>query len=219
MGNDDLVHQVLGALGPNGLQSIAGQIGASPQQTANAVGVALPVLLGALGRNAQRPGGADAIYSAVQRQHTGLDLGSVLAGALSGGGNGGAILGHVLGPKQAPAASAVSQASGLGQGQSLKLLMMLAPLVMAALGKRTQQGGLNSQGLGGLLAQLATQLATGGGLGGNVANAVLDRDGDGDVDLSDLLATAGGASAPPRAPQAQPQGGLGDILGTIFGKR
>ena len=100
MGNDDLISQVLRSLGPDAVQSIAGQIGAPPQQTASAVEVALPMILGAMGRNAAQPGGADAIHSALQRDHAGLDIGSVLGSVLGGGGDGAGILGHVLGGKQ-----------------------------------------------------------------------------------------------------------------------
>lgn len=207
MANDDLISQVLG---PNTLQAIAGQLGAPTGQTASAVGVALPLLLGALGRNASQPGGAEAIHAAVRNEHSGLDLGTVLAGVLGGGGDGGAILGHVLGQRQGNATTAVSQASGLGTDQAAKLMAMLAPLVMAWLGNRTQQGGLDSQGLGGLLQKLGTQLSGGGSLGGSLMNAVLDQDGDGDVDLADILAAGKGTGAPP-------DGGLGGLLGSIFG--
>jgi hypothetical protein len=209
MDNHDLLTPILGALSPASLQTLAQQIGAPPQQTASAVGVALPVLLGALSRNASQPGGAQALHAALQRDHSGVDVGRALSGALGGGGAGAAILDHILGQRQGKAASTVSQASGLDPSQSTRLMAMLAPLVMAALGARTQQAGLDPRGLGGLLTQLGAQLS-GTGLGGALMNAVLDKDGDGDVDLSDLLvATQGG----------QAQGGLGGLLGAFFGGR
>jgi|SRR4249919_1688906 len=213
MSGDDLISQVLGAIGPNAVQSIAGQIGASPDQTANAVQMALPMILGALGKNAGEPGGAEAIHTAVQNDHSGLDIGSVLSSVLGGGGNGAAILGHVLGARQDTAASGVSQASGLGQGQAMQLMAMLAPLVMAYLGNRTQQGGLSAQGLGGLLGQQHQQMTSGGGIGSTILNAVLDKNGDGNVDFSDILAAAQGSSSQP-----QQGGGIGGLLGSIFGK-
>ncbi len=212
MSNDDLISQILGAVGPSAIQSISGQIGAPPQQTANAVQVALPMILGALGKNAAQPGGADAIHSALQ-QHSGLDIGSVLGSVLGGGGDGAGILGHVLGGRQTNAANGVSQASGLGQGQAMQLMMMLAPIVMAYLGNRTQQGGLSAQGLGGLLGQQHQQIAGSGGIGSTLMNAVLDKDGDGDVDFSDILAAASGSGS-----SGGQQGGIGGLLGSIFGK-
>ena len=216
MSNDDLISQILGAVGPDAIQSISGQIGAPPQQTANAVQVALPMILGALGKNATQPGGADAIHSALQ-QHSGLDLGSVLGSVLGGGGDGAGILGHVLGGRQTNAASGISQASGLGQGQAMKLMMMLAPIVMAYLGNRSQQAGMTPQGLGGLLGQQHQQIAGGGGIGGTLMNAVLDKDGDGDVDFSDILAAASGATGG-NTGAPQQGGGIGGLLGSIFGK-
>lgn len=213
MGTDDLISQVLRSLGPDAVQSIAGQIGAPPQQTASAVEVALPMILGAMGRNAAQPGGADAIHSALQRDHSSLDIGSVLGSVLGGGGDGAGILGHVLGGKQNNAATGVSQASGLGKGQAMQLMMMLAPIVMAYLGNRSRQQGMDSQGLGGLLGQQTQQISSAGGIGGTLMNAVLDKDGDGDVDFSDILAAASDSGASP-----QQQGGLGGLLGSIFGK-
>ncbi|KFN41286.1 DUF937 domain-containing protein [Arenimonas oryziterrae] len=217
MSSDDLISQVLGAIGPDAVQSIAGQIGAPPGQTADAVQMALPLILGALGKNASQPGGAEAIHAAVQNDHSGLDIGSVLGSVLGGGGDGAAILGHVLGARQNTAASGVSQASGLGQAQVMQLMAMLAPIVMAYLGNRTQHEGLGAQALGGLLGRQHQQISSGGGgLGGTILNAVLDKDGDGDVDFSDILAAAQGSTGTSQS--TQPQSGLGGLLGSIFGK-
>lgn len=216
MDNSDLLRQVIGSLGPDSVNTLAAQVGASPQQTAQALEVALPLLLGGLGRNAAQPGGADAIQAAVRRDHSGLDLGNVLGQVLGGGGDGAAILGHVLGSRQNNAAGAVSQASGLGKGQAMQLLAMLAPLVMAYLGRGGASGAQASGGggLSDILGQLGRQFGSGGGgIGGALATAVLDKDGDGDVDFSDLLGSARSTGDSPSR-----DGGLGGLIGSIFGK-
>ncbi|MFA5682932.1 MAG: DUF937 domain-containing protein [Lysobacteraceae bacterium] len=192
------------------IDGIAQAIGASPQQTSTAINAAIPLLLGQLSRNASTPEGAASLQNAVARDHSGggMDLGGMLGGllgAMSGGGSsagglgdGAAILGHIFGNKQPRVNAGVSQASGLNMGQVSSLLAMLAPLVMRVLGQQSQQGG-GLGGLGGLLGAEAKQAQA--GAGGGLLGALLDRDGDGDVDLSDLLQSGGG------------------LLGGLFGKR
>lgn len=224
------LEQLLGQLGPDTISRMSTQIGASPQQTQQALQAALPMLLGALQRNASTPQGAQALHGALARDHGSVDLGGLLGGLLGGGGNAGAglggmlgggggglgdllgavtgamggaqpqrrspiedgkaILGHVFGTQQSRATAGVARASGLDSASASSLLAMLAPMLMGALGKTTAQQGLGAGGLSDLLGQLT------GGLGGQRGGAglqqalgnVLDKDGDGDVDASDLLA-------------------------------
>jgi hypothetical protein len=99
------------------------------------------------------------------------------------------ILKHVLGGSQERAATGVSRASGLSGQGSMALMAMLAPMVMAALGKMTASKGLDAGGLAGVIGgdmQRMGQTARPqqkGFMGG-----LLDADGDGDVDAADLLA-------------------------------
>ncbi|MBN8558602.1 MAG: DUF937 domain-containing protein, partial [Burkholderiales bacterium] len=82
---DDLMGQLQGAsLGP-----IAQQIGTDADTAGNAISAALPMLVGALGHNAQQPDGAAALFNALQRDHAGgaaMDLGGLLGGLLGAGG-------------------------------------------------------------------------------------------------------------------------------------
>jgi len=71
-----------------------------------------------------------------------------------------------------------------------KLLTMLAPLVMGALGKKQRQGGLNPSDLGGLLRQeQRTAVKQAPDLG--MLGSLLDADGDGDI--KDDVAKIGGS--------------------------
>jgi hypothetical protein len=189
--NNDLIGGLLDALGPRAMKNLANPIGAEPDQAHAAVQAALPILLGALARNAQDPDGAAALHQAIEQDHSAMELSHVLDSVSAGGGDGEAILRHVLGPKQSAAAEGVSQFAGIGRGQALQLLKMLAPLVLSYLARRSRGGGMNPAGLGALLGQQHQQLATQGGLGGQLMGAVLPRDHDGDVDFSDILGAAG----------------------------
>lgn len=190
---NDLMHQLQG----QPLAQMSQKLGLAPDETANAVSAALPLLMGALGRNASQPQGAEALFGALQKDHTGLDLGGVLGSVLGGGGHGGDILGHVFGAREQTAARGLGAATGMGGDRANTLLKMLAPIVMAYLAKRVLGGGggdaeaATPQALGSVLGQEQQQIRQQGGLGGGLLGAVLDRDGDGDADVSDLLKLGG----------------------------
>ena len=132
-------------LGGDAVRQISGRLGTDSDATNKAVSAALPVLLGALAKNSSSSGGAGALAGALDRDHDGSILDN-LAGFLGStqGGAGQSILKHILGGKQRGAESAVSQASGLDPAMVGKILQMLAPLVMGALGRQKRESGLSA---------------------------------------------------------------------------
>ncbi|MHC9085885.1 DUF937 domain-containing protein [Luteimonas sp. RIT-PG2_3] len=204
--SDSLTDQLFAQLSGAPLQQISQQLGVGQAQTAGAVSAALPLLLGALGRNAQQPQGAQALLGALQKDHAGgSDLGSLLGAVLGGGGSrqtdGAAILGHVLGGNQQRAETGLGQATGLGGDKAGQLMKILAPIVLAFLAKQMFQGNQGSAGtqanpsaelLGSILGKEQQQVRQQGGLGGGLLGAVLDQDGDGQLGLGDLLKIGGG---------------------------
>lgn len=219
--NKALMDELMAQLQGPAMGRMASQLGADLGTTQQAVGAALPMLLGALGRNTQQADGAAALLQALQRDHSGgqgaLDMGGLLGsllgggapaaapaapagglggmlGSLLGGGqapsrqlDAGGILGHILGGAQPRAESSLGQRTGLNAGQSRSLLMMLAPMLMSMLGQRVQAGGLSAQGLSQMLGQESAQAQQQGGMGSDLMTALLDQDGDGKVDMSDLM--------------------------------
>ena len=195
-----LTDDLAARLGGEPASRFAQQLGISQEQSSAAIRAALPLLLGALGRNASRPEGAQALFGALQKDHAGVDLGSVL-GAVIGGGqgrqaDGAGILGHIFGGSQERAEAGVAQATGLGQGQAGQLLKMLAPIVMAYLARQVMSGDGSqpsggAQALGGLLGREQQEIRQQGGLGGGLLGAVLDQDGDGQLGLGDLVKLGG----------------------------
>ena len=197
---DELLSQLQGAP----LQQIAEQLGTNPSQAQSAVAAALPMLLGALGRNAAQLQGAADLFGALQRDHVGRAagggglgdlLGSVLGG-MGGGGvgasaDGASILGHIFGGNQQRAEAGLGQATGLGANAG-QLLQILAPIVMAFLAQRAQAGGMDAGGLGAVLGREQAQVRQQGGVGGDLLGSLLDQDGDGQVGLGDLIKIGGG---------------------------
>lgn len=208
---------LLGQLQGQPLAQMGQHLGLSSGQTASAVAAALPLLIGALGRNSSQPQGAQSLFGALQQDHTGQDLGNVLGSALGGGGQGGQILGHIFGPQQQVAAQGLGAATGLGPDRANALLRLLAPLAMAYIAKRmydhrtanaptanapTANAGNGTtpaaadptpQSLGRQLGEEEQRITQQGGLGGSLLGAVLDRNHDGKVDFSDLMGLGGGA--------------------------
>ncbi len=193
---DDLFSQLSGPA----LQQISQQLGTGQTQTAGAVAAALPLLIGALGRNASQPQGAEALFGALGRDHSnaagmgiGDILGAVLGGTQSRQTDGLGQLGHIFGGRQTQAVNGLGQATGLGGDKAQMLLKILAPIVMAYLAKQVFGGGQaqasapTAGALGDILGQERRQVQQQGGVGGGLLGAVLDQDGDGDLDFNDML--------------------------------
>lgn len=206
---DELFAQLEGAP----LQQISQQLGIGKTQAAGAVSAALPLLIGALGKNASQPQGAEALFGALQKDHTGGgDIGSLLGMVLGGGAatrqtDGAGMLGHILGGQQGRAEQHLGEATGLGGDRAGQLMKILAPIVMAYLAKRmfssNEGGGGAASGitgggnptadvLGAILGREQQQVRQQGGIGGGLLGAVLDQDGDGQLGIGDLLKIGGG---------------------------
>lgn len=209
-----LTHDLAAQLQGQPAQRMAQQLGVDPATMQSAIGAALPLLIGALGRNASNPQGAQDLFGALQRDHAGAgSIGDVLGAVLGGGqgrqANGAGILEHVLGGRQPRAEQAVGQATGIGQDKANMLLRWLAPIVLAYLAKRmfenrqATDGGLSlpqdqsttraptPEVLGDILGQETRRVEQQDGPLGSVLGRVLDRDGDGDTDFGDLLKIGG----------------------------
>ena len=181
------------ALGGGTVSQISEAIGADEATTSNAIQTALPMLIGGLANNASSESGASSILNALNQDHDGsiLDnLGPLIANI--GGGQSAGILGHILGSRQPQVEQGISAASGLDMGKVAPLLMMLAPIVMGALGKTHQQsGGLDVGSLAGLLGGASQTMNSGNPLMG-MLGGLLDRDHDGSA-LDDVLGMVMGA--------------------------
>jgi hypothetical protein len=180
-------------LGGNAVNQISQQLGTDPATTQSAIAAALPMLVGALARNAQDPGKAGALANALGR-HDGSVLDDV-AGYLGRGdtSDGAGILGHVLGARKETVQTGLGQAAGIDPSKAGLLLSMLAPLVMGALGKAQREKGLDTGGLAGMLGgeQQRAADAAPGVMG--MLSSFLDRDHDGSVmdDIGGMLGKLG----------------------------
>ncbi len=180
-----------GPMGQMIIQGASSQLGQDSGKTQSAISAAIPMLMGALKKQASNPDAAPGLMNALQK-HDGGILDNVMD--IFGGGNvnedvvedGDKILGHVLGDKKETVAAALGQKSGLDLGSAMNILKMAAPIVMGMLGKQTKSQQVSNP----------TDLTNiiGGMLGGSketeehgsFIESILDQDGDGSV-VDDLF--------------------------------
>ena len=193
--NSDMGKQIIG--------SVSEKTGLDASQATKVVSSTLPALLGQMQNNLTSKDGASGLLTALTSgKHDGSILDN-LGGFLKGGdfSDGNKILGHVLGGNQDKMVQGLSSKTGVDSSIISKILPMLAPIIMGYLAKQTQKGGVSTgSGLNDILGGLM------GGSGGGLAS-MLDQNGDGKVGMDDAIAAVSNKS-----------GGLGGMLGKLFGK-
>ncbi|WP_352423653.1 DUF937 domain-containing protein [Proteiniphilum sp.] len=189
----DLSELLNSPMGQSIVKSVAGQLGMNEKEASGVVDMAVPALLAGMTRNAQSSDGAESLNKALETKHDGSLLNN-LSGILQGNtkelqqdGNG--ILGHVFGNNLSSVEQGISQKTGVSMNKVAPLLAMLAPVVMAYLGKQKRQTNTGAGGLGDLLGGLlggGQQKSRSGGGIMDMLGSALDKDGDGNP-LNDIL--------------------------------
>ena len=185
-------------LTPDRVSEISQQLGIDRATAQQAIDGALPVVLGGMAGNAQDPTGAAAIHAEADN-HAGIlgSLGGMLGGGGSGSGGGllgslgsmvgggalGGVLGSVLGGNHAAVQDGVTQASGLDSRRSKQLMLILVPIVLAAIAHHKKTSGADPAQVGATLqndaqtaqAQAAKQSPQLGGLLGGIMSHVMQK--------------------------------------------
>lgn len=195
-GLDELLNQI-----PT--QQIASRLGADEGEVNSAIQTLVPVLVGGLQQNAQDPDAASNIASAANNHAT--------SGLLDGGvsvdqvdeADGSKAISKIFGGNDTGQVASALAGGGAGNSDLIKkLLPILAPIVLAYIGKQLSGGGQ--------AAQPQTQ-AAGGGIGdilGSILGGGAAGGGGGDNPLGSILGSVLGGNK---------SGGLGDILGGLLG--
>jgi hypothetical protein len=176
---DSILQLLVTQLTAGAVSQISKKIGVDDKQAQQAVGMALPMIIGALNRNTMSSDGAEALVGALQRDHDGSILNNLpqAVGSQATMDDGAAILGHVLGDQQTGLVNSVSRATNLEPEQVSQIFAVLAPIVMGALGEMQRKNNLDAQGVSSLLQQERTTVEK--TLSGHTQ--LLDMDGAGDV--------------------------------------
>jgi hypothetical protein len=187
----DMITQQLGS---SMVDQMATKIGGDNDNIKRAAAMAVPMIMAALKRNSSSRSGAESLASALDKGHNDGGILGNLGGLLDGSSmkNGEKILGHVFHGKKDNMAQQLGRASGLGDKGAGDLMSMLAPMVMGALGKAKQQNGEGVSGLQDLLRQEQKTIQQRQPKQMSMIEGMLDSDGDGDVDMSDILKKGSG---------------------------
>ncbi|MGJ8684370.1 MAG: DUF937 domain-containing protein [Nonlabens sp.] len=207
----DLLQSDLGQTLINGASQKTGQ---PADKTANVLSQAMPLILGAMQRNASTPEGASSLNNALSDQrHSGgvLDMLGGLFGDGAGSSDdlvndGAGILRHVLGAKQPQVENALSKSSGMDMESVGQIIKIAAPILMGVLGKQKQAANVDQNGIGDLLGSVLGQSGT---HDQSFIEQILDADGDGSI-IDDVAGMVLGGN--------KKKGGLGGLLGGLFGK-
>lgn len=208
-------------LGKKIINGVSSSTETDENKTGSVLSMALPVLMKAMERNASTPEGAEGLMGALNNKHDGsiLDnLGDFFNNGVSEDAttDGGKILEHVLGSKQEGVEQVIGQKSGLDTSSVGNILKTAAPILMGLLGKQARNNNVSSQNdLNGMLGNLLGGASSNGPVTSEQTflEQVLDSDGDGSVidDVAGLLLGNNSDSD-------QKEGGLGGLLGGLFGK-
>ncbi|AYN01254.1 DUF937 domain-containing protein [Chryseobacterium sp. C-71] len=216
----NLIDLLTGNTGNQVAEQAENKFGISKNQIIALLAVATPLVISYLRNKSQDAKEAEALNNALDKDHDGsiLDDTSQLDNRQD---EGGSILSHVFGNQKNNVENQLSQNTGISIDKIGPILAMLAPVIMGYIGKEKQQNNVGAGGLGDLL----------GGILGGAQNQAQQQQSS---PLNDILGSVlgGGQSQSSGNPlndilgsvlggggqqQKQQQGGLGDLLGGLFG--
>jgi hypothetical protein len=135
------------------VQRSSREVDESPDKVKSVLGMALPMLMGAIKKNTSSSEGAEKLNSELEKEkHNGSILDSVKSGDLSGIlSEGSGILGHIFGGKQDKIVDAISSATQMDSSKVEKIIKMAAPVIMGILGKQKRKDDVGKSGISSLV--------------------------------------------------------------------
>ena len=185
--SSSLLESLLTQLGDGGVEQIGRSVGLSSQDVGQVLAGAIPAIMAGLSRNADSHDGAASLLGALDRNHDGSILDDVI-GYLGGADtdDGAAILGHVFGDRRSNVERTVSRSTGIDMAKVSKIMMMVAPLILGAIGRTSSRQGFNANDLSAALRGEQARAHQASPSAVDVLSRVLDSDGDGDQ-IDDLV--------------------------------
>lgn len=164
-------------------KSASQKINIPEDKSRDVVNMAVPLLVAGLAKNAKNPKEAKNISEAISKDHDGSILNDLSSVFLSGGREqeGEKIIEHILGKKVEPASKAIGNQVQVNPEQVKKVLSLVAPVVMGAIGSKQKTGGLDSSTLTDFLQETVTKKVSGSNQQDNLLTQILDQNKNGSV--------------------------------------
>lgn len=194
------------------IREISAHLGTDESQTRDAISACIPALIGGIGRSAETPDGTERMATQMNALGGG-NIDDLLGGLLKNTSANAPskdpfgnqtqsnqtrspspagfpdLVGDLFGNKQKRVEDAVGKSSGLDMKKIGPLLAILAPLVLGAMRSKAnasaRSNGSSTGDLGDMFRRERTSVES--RAGGSIIGKLLDQDGDGDFDLSDML--------------------------------
>ena len=203
---ESLISLVMQQFAPSIVQTLAGALGQSPENTERAISGAVPAVLAGLVGAASTPGGAGALAAAAEK----ADLGGFgnLSGMIGGSDQeaisdkGRSLLTSLLGGSALHGlTNAIGRFAGLSEGGGASLIGLVAAVVMGVIGRRQSEAGLNAGGVARMLLDDKDAIAGAmpAGLrkllgGSGILDGIADRLGEGVGASTSLTGSAASAA-------------------------
>lgn len=216
-----LIDLITGSTGNKVAEDAENKFGISKGQMIGLAAVAVPLIIMYLKNKSEDADEADSLNNALDKDHNGSILNNP-SEALEKESEGNSILDHIFGDKKSDVETSLASKTGISMNTIGPLLATLAPIIMGYIGKEKHDSGVSSGGglsdlLGGILGKASSEAQgepnnplndiLGGLLGGGNSQT-------GGNPLNDLLGGLMGGGSNKKSDE----GGLGGLLGGIFGK-
>lgn len=204
---------ISGSLGSQATEGISEKLGIDKNQTQWVVSAAIPLMISALNYNAQKsPEKAQGIQQAIDSKSSAGILEN-LTGLFNQGPteDEDKMVNHIFGKNTENVKESLSEKSGISMGKIGGILALLAPLIMAYIGKQKQSQNQDANSSGGGIGDLLGNILGGG-------NSSSSSGGIGDL-IGSVLAGGNNQQNQPTNSQPNISGGLGDLVGQFFDQK
>lgn len=177
-----MLDSLISQLGQVNIEGISKKIGIPKDTAKSAVPAALSVLTNALAKNSTDKKEAKSLTTALSKDHDGSILDNIpdyIKDYQKGSGKG--ILKHVLGSKQSTVQKGLSKSTGIDKKAMGDLLVMLAPVVMGAIGKVKKKKDLDPDGVRNYLQKEQKQIQKKAPKSAGFLSSLLDSNQDGKI--------------------------------------
>ncbi len=221
----NLIDLITGNAGNEVATEAENKFGISKNQVIALLAVAAPLVISYLRKKSSESSDeAESLNKALDKDHDGSILNNPLQ-ALSRQQEGNSILDHVFGGQKVAVENQLSQNTGISMDKIGPILGMLAPIIMGYIGKEKRSSGVDSGGglgdlLGGILGNAQNQAQ---GQSSSPLNDILgsvlggNNQGSSGNPLQDILGSVLGGNDKENNSNQPSQGGLGGLLGGLFG--